>query len=176
MDVRVTSRGIRNGIWKHPKSQVTLRRPLSDIETPSPRVCTDEEHSFGDVSYGRWRNGLPIFLTNGTSLPCLAGWSSALTTALFFMHEQVFAVMSVTEINTVWSSFTKICRLKAASREDIPPGSLVRLHENGCHSSGKWCNATATEHSMTEKGAGKSTRKILHEFLTITNWKLKQQG
>ena len=72
------------------------------------------------------------------------------------MHEQVFAVISVTEINTVWSSFTR--NLQAKSREDIPPGSLVRLH--GCHSSGMWCNATATEYRRNE--SGKSTRKTLN--------------
>ena len=74
------------------------------------------------------------------------------------MHEQVFAVISVTEFNTVWSIFTKNCSLKAASREDIHPGSLVRLH--GCHSSGKWCNATATEYRRNR--SGKSTRKTLN--------------
>ena len=74
------------------------------------------------------------------------------------MHEQVFAVISVTEISTVWSSFTRNYSLKAASREEISPGSLVRLR--GCHSSGTWCNATATEYRKNE--SGKSTRKTLN--------------
>ena len=74
------------------------------------------------------------------------------------MHEQVFAVISVTEINTVWSSFTRNGSLKAASREAISPGSLVRLH--GCHSSGEWCNATATDYRRNK--SGKSTRKTLN--------------
>ena len=75
------------------------------------------------------------------------------------MHEQVFAVISVTEINTVWSSFTsRNYNLQAKSREDIAPGSLVKLH--GCHSSGRWCNATATEYRRNE--SGKSTCKTLN--------------
>lgn len=43
---------------------VTLRRP-----SPSPRVCTDEGRSYGDVITKLSRlDGLPIFPINGASL------------------------------------------------------------------------------------------------------------
>jgi len=60
--------------WEHPSSQVTLRGPSS-----SPRVRTDEGRSSSDVTtkFSRF-DGLPISLTNGSSLTHFTRWSSAI--------------------------------------------------------------------------------------------------
>ena len=69
--------------WGRP--QVTLTRP-----SPSPRVCTDEGRSYGDViTKFSLLDGLPIFLTNGASLVCFVRWSSA---TMFYMRYLLFCL------------------------------------------------------------------------------------